>query len=100
MNHHVLNTLVDYKRVQNMMIQIDVRDRPTSSADEELGFLEETILDTILEAFTREFNDEYIRKKAIQGLGDPNRSVLNTHNLAERVRLSQVAIKEADDSKS
>lgn len=27
-----------YRRVQNMMTQVDVRDRPTSSEDEELGY--------------------------------------------------------------
>lgn len=83
-----------------MMIQVDVQDRSLSSEDEELGFFEETTLDTILEAFTRGFSNEYIRKKTIQGLGDPNHLVLTTYNLAERVRLFQIAIKETDDSKS
>lgn len=89
-----------YKRVVNMMTQVDVRDRPTSTDDEDLNFLEESMLDNILEAFTRGFRDEYITKKTIQGLGDPNRSVLNTYNLAESVRLSQLAVREATGSKS
>lgn len=91
---------VYYKRVLKMMAQVDVRDRPTSTVDERLSFLEESMLDTILETFTRGFIDDYISKKTIQGLEDPNKSVMSTYNLAECARLSQLAVKVAADSKS
>lgn len=90
-----------YKRVVNMMVSVDMRDRPIANgAEEELSFLEESMLNRILEAFTRGFRDEYVTKKTIQGLGDPQRSVLSTYNLAEGARLSQLAVKEATDSKA
>lgn len=54
-----------YKSVVNMMTQVDVRDRPTSLGDEELNFLEESMVDNILEAFTRGFRDVYNTKKTI-----------------------------------
>ena len=73
-----------YSRTLNLMQKYGAKDR---SATVVLSLAESTLLDTFLRAWIKGLIDPSIKRKAAEGMGDPNRSLKAVYGLTEQARL-------------
>ena len=73
-----------YSRTLNIMQKYGAKDRSVSLI---LTLAESSLLDTFLRVWIKGLTDPSIKRKAAEGMGDPNRSLKAVYGLAEQARL-------------
>lgn len=86
-----------YTRTLNMMQKYGATDRTLGSM---LTLAEGSLLDTFLRAWVKGLADQSVKRKAAEGMGDPNRSLRAVYGLAEQAKLINAEIKRLFDEES
>ena len=89
-----------YKRVSNLIQRVGTRDRFTSAAITGLTTLKSSMLDIILRAFIRDFNDHELRKEVTRRMTSITRSLRVIYSLAEEARRINIKIQKLDNEKA
>ena len=86
-----------YSRTLNLMQKYGAKDR---SATVILSLAESSLLDRFLRVWIKGLIDPSIKRKAAEGMGDPNRSLKAVYGLAEQARLINAEVQRLFEEES